>query len=344
MATRRQRGRTWHYTVRRAQLLSKPIYLTFEDRDEGDAYVARLEALLDAGVVPDAFKARDGLPVTLADALVAYQRAVDVKDRDVLRVLEARYGATPLSAIDYAWLELWLDQLKRVRRLAPSRVRKFKGSLSRCLDWLVNRYPGALAVNPCHALPKGYSGGVRADVSRERRLEPGEEARLHLVLDDELLVLTVLALETAMRLRELYTLEAAQIDRARRTIFLEKTKNGDKRQVPLSSVALRVLAAVETHGHRLAAAGGTPAQITARLSRRFARAAEAARCVRPRQARRALQRFCAARRRRAACALSSPGRRVPSQWRLRSRNAPRACRRAFASARIGAYLCRDRLA
>ncbi len=44
-----------------------------------------------------------------------------------------------------------------------------------------------------------------------------------------------------MRLGEMYTLMLAQVDLGQRTVFLEKTKNGDKRQVPLSSVAISAL-------------------------------------------------------------------------------------------------------
>lgn len=50
-----------------------------------------------------------------------------------------------------------------------------------------------------------------------------------------------LALETAMRLSEMLTLTTPQVDLGRRTIFLEKTKNGSKRQVPMSSVLHRLL-------------------------------------------------------------------------------------------------------
>ena len=38
--------------IRRKNLLPKPVHLTFSDEAEGDAYVARLEQLLDHGVVP----------------------------------------------------------------------------------------------------------------------------------------------------------------------------------------------------------------------------------------------------------------------------------------------------
>jgi integrase len=47
-----------------------------------------------------------------------------------------------------------------------------------------------------------------------------------------------LALESAMRMREIYTLTLDQVSIPERTVFLDKTKNGSKRQVPLSSVAI----------------------------------------------------------------------------------------------------------
>ncbi|WP_174417683.1 hypothetical protein [Burkholderia diffusa] len=54
MANKRQRpSGTWEYTIKRAKLLPKPLSLTFDTEEEGDAYVARLEQLLDAGIVPD---------------------------------------------------------------------------------------------------------------------------------------------------------------------------------------------------------------------------------------------------------------------------------------------------
>lgn len=278
MATKRQRGNTWHYTVKRAALLPKPIYLTFDDDVEGAAYVARLEALLDAGIVPDGFLPDQGIPTTLSESLALYQRALAVKDRDVLRVIEDRWGEARIKDIDYAWVELWIDGLKHARRLSPSRIRKFKGSLQRHLNWLHAKYPQLMPLNPVAQLPKGYSGGVRADVERDRRFEAGEEQAIREQLqgDATLSLLFELGLETAMRLREMYTLDWQQIDLKRRTVFLNKTKNGHKRQVPLSSVALVTLRSIDPQTGPLVAVHGTMEQITARLSKRFARAARLA--------------------------------------------------------------------
>lgn len=51
----------------------------------------------------------------------------------------------------------------------------------------------------------------------------------------------LLALETAMRMRELYTLDVSQVNLNKRTISLHEIKNDDKRQVPRSKPALDLL-------------------------------------------------------------------------------------------------------
>ena len=93
------------------------------------------------------------------------------------------------------------------------------------------------------------------------------------------------AIETAMRLREMYTLSYSQVSTKDRTIYLDKTKNGDKRQVPLSSVAL---VALENYGLRKKGHlfpwwdGDANSEVlkktTGRLSRQFARIFDAAGC------------------------------------------------------------------
>ena len=89
------------------------------------------------------------------------------------------------------------------------------------------------------------------------RLGRGEHERIMAVLDAGVLprkqrplqlehvpalgCLYLLATETAMRLSEMYTLTLDQVALDRRTVFLDRTKNGSKRQVPLSTVAVAAL-------------------------------------------------------------------------------------------------------
>ena len=125
----------------------------------------------------------------------------------------------------------------------------------------------------------------------------GHQRPLNLHHQYALVMFFDLAIESAMRMREMYTLTLDQVDFKKRTIFLDKTKNGDKRQVPMTTVTSDLLYwHIEAEKDRivkrrklifpwLAEADRNlsevkmMAQVTSRLSRQFARIFEAAKCV-----------------------------------------------------------------
>jgi hypothetical protein len=95
-----------------------------------------------------------------------------------------------------------------------------------------------------------------------------------------------LALRPAVRMREMYTLQQAQIRVADKTIYLGKSKNGDRRQLPLNSKARAVLETpgtaleVARHGGELIplgwaagteGAGGDDSQAVAAIHERLCR-------------------------------------------------------------------------
>lgn len=272
MATKRRRANgSWEYRVQRAAVLPRPCYLTFADEAEGDAYVRRLEQLLARGVVPPELLAAPSERHTrLRDVIVEYRASqpVSVADMANLGVLLDRLAGVELRAVSYAWADAWVLAMKRGENLSPSTIRHYVGALARCLDWAVRT--GAMPANPLRLLPRGYAqytaedaaavaldGVAKRSDERDRRLVGDEEARIRDILAGgrpagrqrpldlregaALQVLFDLALESAMRLSEMYTLDASQVDFAKRTIFLDRTKNGSKRQVPMTSVAERVL-------------------------------------------------------------------------------------------------------
>lgn len=260
--------------IKRAGLLEKPIYLTFEDEAEGDTYVARLERLLDRGIVPTEHE-----PVrrtlTIEDLVRLFVRDAHPSDKDVSAlntVVKAR-GRVPVTLITAGWVDDWVTELKRVEKLAPATIRAKIGAMARCADWGVRKGHLILPDQPFRTLPDGYAqytevdaklaGVVRVDVERDRRLEPGrdglpdEHTRILAMIDGGVIprklrplqlehqaalrLLYILALESAMRMREMYTLTLDQVHVDQRTIFLDRTKNGDKRQVPMTSVAVAAI-------------------------------------------------------------------------------------------------------
>lgn len=267
MATKRFRNGKYQYVVKNKKLLPKPLYLTFDNEADGDAYISDLEELLSKGVVPNEFQAH-GSSIKLHQLINDYVATVSITDdkRQLLELAKKRIQNIDISIITYKWGENWIQDMKRVRMLVPGTITKHVGALSGCLDWAVShKY---MAFNPFRSLPKGYSnysdedsriaGVFKENTERDRRLEPGEEDRILEVIEglykpdnrQRLLkpepaiayrTFFLLALETAMRMRELYTLEVQQINFQKRTIFLKKTKNGDKRQVPMTTPAIELL-------------------------------------------------------------------------------------------------------
>ena len=141
MATKRKRGSSWEFIVKRKGILPRPLYLSFVSEEEGDRYVKKLEALLDVGVVPEEFRQRRGELVTIGDAAREYLavQQVPASDKRCLAVVVNRIGTTRLSAITYEWAESWVTGLKRERNLSPSTIRHHVGALARCFDWGARR-------------------------------------------------------------------------------------------------------------------------------------------------------------------------------------------------------------
>lgn len=241
------------------RLLPKPLWATFDTREQAEAYGRHLGGLLAQGIVPTSLLERSAPKQeiwTVSRCIAEYQRhnAVPLSDSKLLDTVQP--GLAPLSTgqLNYSWAESWINAMKRTDNLAPSTIRHRHGALARCFDWMTRKHPEIMAQNPLRLLKRGFSTYTpedtrqlaahglqnKRDVERNRRLDPEEEARILAVLaqrPDER-AFFVHALESGMRMRECYTLHRSQVAVAQKTIHLDKTKNGDSRQVPLTTPAL----------------------------------------------------------------------------------------------------------
>ena len=322
MASKRQRQNgTWEFVIKRKPLLPNPLSMTFDTEAEGVAVCARIEALLDKGIVPPDLvtETREKI-ATLGAVIRAYLGAVAVKVEDdhLLGYILVRDGALPLGKLTYDWAEGWVTCMKRERNLAPGTIRKYVGALARCCDWGANKGIAGVLTHPLRRLPRGYSTYTRDDLAvlakdgkagksdeeRDRRLKDGEELSIERVLSGEkpegrqrafllpdgraLLDLHHLAIDSCMRQREMYTLTQDQIDFRGKSVNLDETKNGQKRQVPIMTdrmeeILLRLCAQAGKAGALFPWwwSTATPPElrtISNRLSHRFTAAYQAAGC------------------------------------------------------------------
>ncbi|MEW5889970.1 MAG: hypothetical protein AB1768_13190 [Pseudomonadota bacterium] len=201
MATKRQRSSgSWEFIFRRKGLLARPVSLTFDDEKEGDEFAARVERLLDLGIVPaDLVPSDDGPLNTVGKVIRAYRAAIAVppSDDSYLDTLVNELSMKPMSEISLDWAEGWVADMKRRRALAPSTIRHRVGALARCFDWAGRKENvSAVLVNPLRLLPKRYASYSETDAqhaeaneqsvpgsgTRDRRLELGEDAQIRAVM------------------------------------------------------------------------------------------------------------------------------------------------------------------
>lgn len=242
------------------KMLPRPFFRTFDDPAEARSYGDRLHALLDQGVVPAellADEARGRDDPLLVEVIRGYSKATPItaSDDELLGVMLDELVGVRVSGVTYLWAEGYVSDCKLKRHLAPGTIRKRVGALARVMDWHLRRTAEAGRHTPANALrllPRGYStysAGDAAqlatkqlepkrDIARDRRLAPGEEARIlaalagakredrerGLVPDEEFTMLYKLIVDTGLRLREAFTLRVDQVDLERGLIRVEGSK------------------------------------------------------------------------------------------------------------------------
>lgn len=245
-----------------SKLLDKPLYATFDTLEQAQAYGTQLEGLLAQGIVPKSLleRTKAGQEIwTVSRCISEYLRenSVPVSDIKLLHTIRPLLATASTGHLNYDWAEGWVRRMKRIDNLSPSTIRHRHGALARCFDWMLRKHPGVMAQNPLRLLKRGFATyteedkklliaagkAPKVDVERDRRLHAEEEKLIldHLVNMPDEKTFFVLALESAMRMRECYTLTIHQISLKKRTVHLDRTKNGDSRQVPLTSTALALL-------------------------------------------------------------------------------------------------------
>lgn len=272
MAMVRKRGEKYELRIKHRPLPKGIFYSTFANEVDARNYGEQVEALLAQGHLPhDLVTQRVRVSSeTLAKLMRDYQAAVPVSalDSAILDLLRLQIGAERADRVlKYEWAEDWVRSLKLEHYLAPGTIRKRVGAVARLLDWFLKREAKAgeqPIANPLRLLPKNYSTynahegllleardniASKKDVSRDRRLEADEEARIVAALRGDkregreralelpdgaaLMDLFLLLVNTGLRLREAYTLGVQDVRLDMRTVHIRRSKTGAARDVPL---------------------------------------------------------------------------------------------------------------
>lgn len=237
MAAIRKRGDSWRVELyKNGQRESA----TFATKQEAATWALQREAELTGKRVPSH---------TLHDALLRYGREVAPKHKgerwEVLRcnaLAELPLASKKLTAITSEDLSSRRDE--RLSKVSPGTVRREMVLLRSVFDVAIREW-GWLRINPMQHVRK-----PPAPASRRRRIDKSEVEAVTLALgydggvpettSQRIALAFEFALETAMRSGEITGLVWGRVKE--KFVTLPETKNGDRRDIPLSMRAREILA------------------------------------------------------------------------------------------------------
>lgn len=259
MARARQKpSGKWEIGLRHPSLPGGRRYLTFDTEAEANAYADRWRLMKLANMAPpsELLTATPKNAATLAQVVRAWANSglAAPTQQHALGALVMEVGAVKLADASYKWLMEYVQRLKIKNNLTPSTIKQRVQALGRSIDEWLRHHPETVMQNPTRLLPKGYAnysevdaklaeaagGKAKENVSRDRRLHPGEHEKIVAVLSghqredkqrglqlkggNALLTMYLLIVNTGLRLKEAYTLTRGQVDMDAKVIRVQNSK------------------------------------------------------------------------------------------------------------------------
>ena len=258
MATIRQRGNNWEARIRREGW--PELCKSFNSKTAARAWATVIESEIERGVFINRTEAEKN---TLGDLFQRYLTEVSShkKGHDVERYRLISLQRDPIAKFKVAGLSgklmaEWRD--RRLKEVSGSTTNRDLNLISHVIN-VARKEWGMHIENPIAMIRRPPE-----NKARKRRLAVGEEERLLAELELStrssngcfeaggahnpwIRPLAILALESAMRRGELLSLRWPDVFLADRFVRLHDTKNGESRDVPLSTRAYEVLAGLPRH-------------------------------------------------------------------------------------------------
>ena len=242
MGSIRKRNGKYQAQVRREGV--KPVSKTFLTKKDAEIWVRGIEARIDVGEVnvamPKLLTLRD-LLVRYADEITPQKKGKPQELRRISRLLKDRISDTKLSKLSSARIAEFRDRrMKDGVRAAQIDLILIRHAIKIArIEWGIE-----LSTNPVEGV-KIPNGVVR----RTRRLVSGEYEALSRAAarctNPYIWPCVEIAIETGMRRSEILSLQWDNVDLDTRIAILPNTKNGSRREVPLTTKAVEILAGLE---------------------------------------------------------------------------------------------------
>ena len=235
-------GVSWEASIRRkGQAVQRK---SFDTKAEAEAWAATVESEMSKGVFVSRKEAES---TTLSEALDRYETEVATQKKgywqekykiDYWR--RSSFGQRYLAALRPMDLAVWRDEY--LKDHSPSTVNRLLIVLSHVFTIAVKEWGMGGLVNPVQQIRRPQN-----PKARDRRFLPEEEKIVMnacLSYGGDLHAIVGIANETGMRRSEISGMTWNLIDLKKKTVTLPDTKNSEKRIVPLSIEAVRILSSI----------------------------------------------------------------------------------------------------
>ena len=236
MAYLRKRSGGWAVEIEKKGFAR--ISRTFDTKAEAEAWAKVTESEMVRGVFVSRHEAEN---TTLSEALDRYLLEISVlkkshrTEKIYAGTWKKAFGLRSLASFSSTDIAKYRDN--RLKEVSENMVRLELALLSHLFTIAIKEWGMTGLVNPVMQIRK-----PKLPKGRDRRLLPGELNRIVDASGSPVLPDIVrLALETGMRQAEIAGMTWDMVDLKKRTVTLLETKNGEKRIVPLSSEAVRIL-------------------------------------------------------------------------------------------------------
>lgn len=227
----------WQVKIRRKGY--PPQSRTFNSRAEAEAWASTVESEMARGIFVSRHEAEN---TTMSEALDRYQQEISVLKKGAsTEAIYIRYwnhhtlGRRSLASIRSTDIATWRDE--RLKSVSSGTVNRELNFLSHVFTIAIKEWGMASLVNPVSQIRR-----PKNPASRDRRLLPDELKAIFSHTDSpNIKPIILFAIETGMRRGEIAGMVWNMVDLNKRTVILSETKNGEKRIVPLSQEAVRLL-------------------------------------------------------------------------------------------------------
>jgi len=215
----------------------------FKRKYDAERWAREIESKIDDGVFVDRSAAEE---TTLAEALDRYLDEISVhrkgngysRDKSNVKTIK-RFPIAKLTLAKIRAADVARFRDARAKEVGPNSVRLAMALISHLFTIAIKEWDMDYLNNPVMNTRKVSV----AHTARNRRLNGDEEGRLIAACKKYggfIDPVVKLALETAMRRGEIASIRWKDVDLNNRIVHLYDTKNGEHRDVPLSSAAVRV--------------------------------------------------------------------------------------------------------